>query len=97
MPAEVIPMVHLHAKRTAAEWRDDRDAANETEARLRRSQFDNIDINTEVFVQARASFEMFDRLTHLAQTQRIGLLREISLRREFGRRAQHAVRMLDNL
>jgi hypothetical protein len=48
MPAEVIPMVHLHAKRTAAEWRDDRDAANETEARLRRSQFDNIDINTEV-------------------------------------------------
>ena len=86
MPAEVIPMVHLHAKRTAAEWRDDRDAANETEARLRRRQFDNIDINTEVFVQARASFEMFDRLTHLAQTQRIGLLREISLRREFGRR-----------
>ena len=86
MPAEVIPMVHLHAKRTAAEWRDDRDAANETEARLRRSQFDNIDINTEVFVQARASFEMFDRLTHLAQTRRIGLLREISLRRELARR-----------
>ncbi|WP_426538439.1 hypothetical protein [Bradyrhizobium sp. McL0615] len=29
----------------------------------RRIKFDNIDINAEVFVQARASFEMFDRLT----------------------------------
>jgi|SRR4051812_19796491 hypothetical protein len=86
MPAEVMPMVGLHAKRTAAEWRDDRDAANETEARLRRNKFDTIDINAEVSVQARASFEMFDRLTHLAQTRRIGLLREISLRREFARR-----------
>ena len=63
MPAEVMPMVDLHAKRTAAEWRDDRDAASETETRLRRSKFDTLDINAEVFVQARASFEMFDRLT----------------------------------
>src|SRR5450432_2832319 len=45
MSAEVMPMVHLHAKRTAAEWRDDRDAASETEARLRQSKFDKIDIN----------------------------------------------------
>jgi hypothetical protein len=52
------------------------------EDRLCRSKFDSIDINAEVFVQARASFEMFDRLTHLAQSRRIGLLREISLRRE---------------
>jgi hypothetical protein len=58
----------------------------ETEARLRRNKFDNLDINAEVFVQARASFEMFDRLTQLAQTRRIGLLREISLRRELARR-----------
>ena len=97
MPAEIMPMVHLHAKRAAAEWRDNRDAASETEARLRRSKFDNIEINAEVFVQARASFEMFDRLTQLAQTRRIGLLREISVRREFARRAQHVIGTLDNL
>jgi len=97
MPAELMPMVHLNAKRTAAEWRDDQDAASETETRSRRSQFDNIDINAEVFVQARASFEMFDRLTHLAQTRRIGLLREISLRREFSRRARHVIGTLDGL
>jgi hypothetical protein len=57
-------------------------------------KFDDIDINAEVFIQARASFEMFDRLTQLAQTRRIGLLREISLRREFARRV---IGKLDNL
>jgi len=71
--------------------------ANETEARLRRNKFDNIDINAEVFVQTRASSEMFDRLNQLAQTRRTGLLREISLRREFGRHARHVVGTLDNL
>ena len=91
MPAELMPMVDLYAKRSAAEWRDDRDAASETEARLRRNKFDSIDIYAEVFVQARASFEMFDRLTHLAQTRRIGLLREISLRREFAQRARRGI------
>ena len=38
MPAGAMPMLDLHAKWTTAEWRDDRDAANETEARLRRSR-----------------------------------------------------------
>src|SRR4051812_43808878 len=88
MPAEYMSMVHLHAKRTAAEWRDDRDGASETEDRLRRSGIDNIDINAEVFLQVRASFEMFDRLEQLAQARRIGLLREIRLRREFARGAR---------
>lgn len=97
MPAAVMPMVHLQAKRTAAEWRDSREACRETEARLRRSKFDNIDINAEVFVQARASFEMFDRLAQSAQARRIGLLREISLRREFARRARQVIGTLDNL
>ena len=97
MPAEVMPMVDLHARRTASEWRDDRDAASETEARLRRSKFDNIEINAEVFAQARASFEMFDRLTHLAQTRRIGLLREIGLRREFARRTRRVIGTLEGL
>jgi hypothetical protein len=97
MPAEAMPMVDLHARRTASEWRDDRDAASETEARLRRSKFDNIQINAEVFVQARASFEMFDRLTQLAQARRIRLLREISLRREFARRARRVIGTLDGL
>src|SRR5207249_11144539 len=65
MPAECMSMVHLHANRTAAEWHDNRDDASETEARLRRSGVDKFDINAEVFVQARASFEMFDRLEQL--------------------------------
>jgi hypothetical protein len=95
MPPEVMPVVDLHARRTAAEWRNDRDVASETEDRLRRSNFDDPDINAEVFVQARTSFEMFDRLAQSAQTRRIGLLREISLRREFARRAQRVIGTLD--
>ena len=97
MPAEAMPMVGLHARRMASEWRDDRDAAGETETRLRRNKFDAIEINAEVFLQARASFEMFDRLTQLAQARRIGLLREISLRREFARRARRAIGTLEDL
>ena len=97
MPAELLPMVQLHAKRTAAEWREDPEAAIEIEGRLCRSGFDSIDINAEVFVQARELFEMFDQLIHFAQNRRIGLLREISIRREFARRARSAMRALDRL
>ena len=84
-------------KRAAAEWRDDREAAVDIEARLRRGGVDNIDINAEVFVQAAEPFKMFDQLITLAQNRRIGLLREISIRREFARRARRVIGALDGL
>jgi hypothetical protein len=58
------------------------------ETRLDRCGFDLIDINAEVFIQAREHFDMFDQLMHAAQRRRIGLLREISIRRELLIRAQ---------
>ena len=73
MPAEVMPMVRVQARRTATEWRDDPVAAAEIEARLDRSGFDQIDINAEVLVQARELFDMFDQLMHAAQRRRIGV------------------------
>ena len=91
MPAEAMPMVRVQAKRTATEWRDDPVAAIEIEARLDRSGFDQIDINAEVFVQARELFDMFDQLMHAAQRRRIGVLREIGTRREFLKRARRFV------
>jgi hypothetical protein len=97
MPPEAGPMVRLQARRTAAEWRDDPAAAADIEARLLRSAIDSIDVNAEVFVQARELFGMFDQLVHLAQNRRIALLREISIRREFARRARGAMRALDGL
>ena len=97
MPPEARPMVQLQASRTATEWRDDSEAAADIEARLLRSGIDAIDINAEVFVQARELFEMFDQLIHLAQNRRIAVLREISIRREFARRARGAMRALDGL
>jgi hypothetical protein len=88
MPAEAMPMVRTRARRAAAEWRDDREAAIEIEARLHRSGFDPIDINAEVFVQARELFDMFDQRMIAAQRRRIGLLREFSFRHEFVRRVR---------
>jgi hypothetical protein len=79
MPAEAI-IVRTQARRTVAEWRNDQEAAIEIEARLERGGFDAIDINAEVFVQARELFDMFDQLMIAAQRRRIGLLREISIR-----------------
>jgi hypothetical protein len=92
MPAEAMPMVQMQARRTANEWRDDRDAAVEIEARLRRSGFDDIDINAEVFAQARDLFAMFDHLMQSAQSRRVGLMREISVRREFAIRVRRVIR-----
>ena len=92
-----MSIVQIKAKRAAAEWRDDREAAVDIEARLRRGGVDNIDINAEVFVQAAEPFKMFDQLITLAQNRRIGLLREISIRREFARRARRVIGALDGL
>jgi len=97
MPPEVGPMVQLQARRAAAECRDDPDAATDIEARLHRSGIDSIDINAEVFVRARELFAMFDQLIHLAESRRIAVLGEISIRREFARCARGVTRALDGL
>jgi hypothetical protein len=48
MPFEAMPVVRHHARRVAADWRNDQEAAIEIEARLARGGFDQIDINAEV-------------------------------------------------
>lgn len=62
-------------------------AAAEIEARLEQNGYDAIDINAEVFLQSREQFAMFDHMLHAAQHRRMVLLREINVRREFGKRA----------
>ena len=88
MPAEAMPMVWTRARRTDAEWRGDRPATIEIEARLERGGFDAIDINAEVFVQAGELFDMFDQLMIAAQRRRMGLLSGNSIRHEFVRRGR---------
>jgi hypothetical protein len=87
-PTEKFQHLQLQVGRVAAEWRDDPNAAVEIEARLRQHGFDDIVVNAEVFYQARGSFAMFDDLTQTAQNRRMVLFREISIRREFARRAK---------
>jgi hypothetical protein len=44
-------MVRQHARRAAADWRTDPQAAVDIEAHLERSGFDQIDINTQVIAR----------------------------------------------
>jgi hypothetical protein len=85
-------------RRTVTEWRDDQEtAAFEIKARLARGGFDQVDINAEVFVQARELFAIFDYLMQSAQSRRMGLMREISVRREFAMRVRRVSRTVDGL
>jgi hypothetical protein len=83
-------LVQVHSEGAAMEWSNDPIAASEIEARLQRSGFDLCAINAEVFLQAREPFSLFDGLMLSAQHRRTVLLREITIRREFGKRAQKA-------
>jgi hypothetical protein len=88
MPIEASCKVIMQTKRNAEQWRNDRDAAAEIEARLARHGFDVFSVTAEVFVQAQSLFDMFNSLMQSAQSRRLTLLREINIRREFGRRVK---------
>ncbi|WP_027525469.1 hypothetical protein [Bradyrhizobium sp. Ec3.3] len=68
----------------AVSWRIDAVAATEIDARLARYGFDQHAINTEVYVQAREIFALFEGLMNAAQTKRLLLLREITNHRFLG-------------
>ncbi|GLR91086.1 hypothetical protein GCM10007857_78020 [Bradyrhizobium iriomotense] len=61
----------------ALSWRIDPIAATEIETRLASDGFDQHAITTEVYVQAREVFLLFEGLLNAAQTKRMLLLREI--------------------
>jgi hypothetical protein len=94
MPAEHVQQLEFQVERITAEWRDDVNAAVEIEARLRQHGFDDTVVNAEVFSQTRDLFAMFDGLMHAAQNRRMILLREISIRREFAKRAKRSSDLL---
>jgi len=90
-PIEAVPMVRQYARRAAADWRADPQAAVDIEAHLKRNGFDQTDINAQAIAQVRELFLLFDHLMQSAQSRRVALLREICVRREFARRARAAV------
>jgi hypothetical protein len=90
-PIEAVPMVRQYARRAAADWRADPQAAVDIEAHLKRNGFDQTDINAQAIAQVRELFLLFDDLMQSAQSRRVALLREICVRREFARRARAAV------
>ena len=56
LPIEAMPMVRQHARRAAADWRTDPQAAVDIEAHLERNGFDQIDINAQAIAQAESCF-----------------------------------------
>lgn len=65
----------------ALDWRLNRIAADEIEARLASYGFDQHTIGVEVYVQAREMFTLFETLMNAAQLRRLFLLKEITTRR----------------
>ena len=97
MPTEAAGKVHMETKRNAAQWRGDRAAADEIEARLARHGVDLTSITAEVFVQARDVFDMFDSLMQTAQSRRLLLLREINTRRDITKQVKKLPRASEAL
>jgi hypothetical protein len=88
IPEYAAPKMLAQTRRNAQQWREDPLAAAEIEGRLKQYGFDAVAINAEVYVQAERQLEMFENLMQRAQQRRITLLREISVRREFAKRAE---------
>jgi hypothetical protein len=81
IPAAFENAATRYTKRNALSWRHDHEAATAIEARLVSYGFDQKTINTEVYIQAREVFFMFESLLNSAQQRRIFLLRDIAGRR----------------
>jgi hypothetical protein len=73
-------------------WRMDTDAAMEIEQRLASHGIDNLALNTDVYMQAREFYLMFEGLIISAQHRRVLLLREINHRQNSTRPRRLAAR-----
>lgn len=90
LPVSGIPSVLEHARRHSLEWTSDPNAAAEIEDYLERHGFGQAKINAEVYIQAQDAFLMFDGLLQSGRNRIMSLLREMSIRREFAKRARLA-------
>ncbi|MCP1853277.1 MULTISPECIES: hypothetical protein [unclassified Bradyrhizobium] len=70
-----------YTRQNALSWRLDPVATNEIETRLASYGFDHHSINTDVYIQAREVFALFEGLLNAAQARRLLLVREIKKHR----------------
>ncbi|MCP1834172.1 hypothetical protein J2R76_002509 [Bradyrhizobium sp. USDA 4532] len=70
-----------HTRQNALSWRLDPVATTEIEERLASYGFDQHCLNTDVYVQARELFVLFEGLLNTAQARRLLLIREIKKHR----------------
>ncbi|MCK1643004.1 hypothetical protein IVA95_36960 [Bradyrhizobium sp. 157] len=82
IPPEIEPVAVNHIRRNALNWRVNPTARREIEARLAAYGYDSNAINTQVYLQARDVFLVFEALLNSAQSRRLSLLRELKIRRQ---------------
>ncbi|MHC2335467.1 hypothetical protein [Bradyrhizobium sp. USDA 4454] len=70
-----------YVRQNALSWRLDPVATTEIETRLASYGFDQHSINTDVYIQAREAFILFEGLLNAAQARRLLLIREIKKHR----------------
>jgi hypothetical protein len=81
IPPELEDAPTYHIQQNAQAWRTDPISANEIEARLATYGYDTGAINTEVYLQARETFLVFEALLNTAQNRRLSVLREVNNQR----------------
>jgi len=92
LPPETEDEARYQIRRNARIWRVDPMAASEIEARLAAYGYDSHAINTQVYLQARDVFLVFEALLNSAQNRRLSLLREMTKRRHTRDRPKHHYR-----
>jgi hypothetical protein len=81
LPPETEDAAIYEIRRNARIWRVDPKAASEIEARLAAYGYDAHAINTQVYLQARDIFLVFEALLNSAQNRRMSLIRDMNNRR----------------
>ncbi len=82
----------LQTSLNAFAWRSDAHAAREIELRLASYGIDELALNTEVHIQFRELYLMFEEMITSAQYRRAALLKEMALRRKTASRYARAKR-----
>ncbi len=86
------PAIHAQARSDAERWHNDPSHRHELNVRLREHGYDAQGISAHAFVAQMMPLATIERFLASARAQVNAILREVLVRREFGRRAREALK-----